>query len=243
MRNRMFRRLFQSTTAVAAVAVLCLAHTASAAPWADPAGSNATVSYAGGANSSDAFPSPIVGSNAGQTSFNFAPLSSFQVVLNTAGFDEREDTATVTITAQPGYTLQSVYGRVNGNWAILGLSEAEVLAAGSLKVDDSAPVAMTFSTGPDNTGSPLSLPYTHEAESSLYSTQTFYGWVEIPLAPGTTEVTLQYFNRLWAFSDGSAVDLYNLASEFGVVAVVPEPASLAAVALGGLAILTRRRRA
>jgi hypothetical protein len=220
---------------LAACAALCVPAVAVAAvPWDDPDGEALSFFWENGQNSdTNLFGSP---NNYGDDNLYFLN-SDFVAFANDGNtWDEATDTMDVDFIAKPTLKFKSVQVFEFGDYNILGGDGNSVSAqldmAGIVAGHPESPFTdgFLFSAAEDTTGS---VPW--DSEASLI--------MEFAV-PEITDVHLTVSNTLVAMSDGVG-GTASITGNFvllGIsVVVIPEPGSLAFLAIGGLALVRRRR--
>ncbi|MEM8874818.1 MAG: hypothetical protein AAGD32_11245 [Planctomycetota bacterium] len=216
---------------MSAIALVGFSATADAAfiPWDVPSGSTSSFSFSGGGSDNGLFGSPDVVSDDG---FAFSPDAFIAVDdvdddISVSTTDRLE----VTITANPGQTIDKITIGELGDFAILGAGSVQVSGALFLLGDG---LPLTGLSDLLTTSQPMPIA---TAGSGLYD-----GMVMIDLPAGITEVTVIYNNTLQADSEGgSALIQKKTAGLEIVIDVIPEPATLGLAGLVAPMLLRRRR--
>ncbi|HUU82200.1 MAG TPA: PEP-CTERM sorting domain-containing protein [Phycisphaerae bacterium] len=221
---------------VAVLAALCVPVAASAdVAWDNPGGNAENFDWAGGHNSdTNLFGSPswYGGDNLYFLSSDFAPYANGTPVTDSA-----TDTMDVDLTAVGGKKFASIAVFEYGDYNIVGGAgntvSADLGMTGTAAGHPMSPFLGSFSFGAagDSAGT---VPWNDDAALSMEFA-----------VPDVTTLHLSVTNTLVAISDGAG-GTASIQGNFvllGIaVTVIPEPASMSLLALGGLAVLRRRRR-
>lgn len=213
---------------IAAVVSIVSIRTASAVPWMNSSGSTPMFSWSNGGSDHGLFGDPVViGSQFIFSPSNFRALSSNGVAQTTA------DRLFVTIDLAPGYTIQNITLSENGDYSILGTGTVQ--ASGFMFITD-------LNNGNVATGTMSTTP-TFPLSTTSSAFGLWSGVLTVPLPNGATRVTIVVNNILQAISGAnSTAYIEKKTGGITIDIVVPEPASLSMLTLGGL-LLGRRRRA
>jgi MYXO-CTERM domain-containing protein len=204
-------------------------------PWASPTGTGSFFSWENGGSATGLYGSPIL--LAGDT-FVFFP-SEFRAQSSNGGSASATDRLEVDLIAHAGFRFSAIMIQEYGDYGIA--NEGSVTASGSLTIGDLNNASRSVGANLDtNPGFPVSGPvvpgasWTGSAAADLGSI-VGASWTRIHL-------TLQ--NDLLAISlPGSSAYIQKSVLGGGVaMTIVPTPASLAVLGLGGL-VAARRRRA
>lgn len=214
---------------VAAVFSIAVARPASAVLWTNSSGTSPGLfSWSNGGSDQGLFGDPVVvGSQ-----FIFSP-SNFRAVSSNGVAQTTADRLFVTIDIAPGNSLVAVSLSELGDYSILGTGTVQ--ASGFMFVTDLNSGNVASAVMSTNPVFPLS---TTTSAAGIWS-----GLISVPLPNGATRVTIIVNNILQAIS-GANSTAYIEKKNAGLVLdiIVPEPASLSMLALGGL-LMGRRRRA
>jgi hypothetical protein len=213
---------------VAAIFSIAISRPASAVLWSNSSGTSPGLfSWSNGGSDQGLFGDPVVVGN----QFIFSP-ANFRAVSNNGVAVTTADRLFVTIDVAPGNTLQEVRFSEFGDYSILGTGTVQ--AAGFMFVTN-------LSNGNVQSGVMTTTPvFPISTTSSAFG--LWSGLITVPLPNGATRVTIIINNILQAIS-GANSTAYIEKKNAGLVLdiVIPEPASLSMLALGGL-LLGRRRR-
>lgn len=201
-------------------------------PWDVPSGMTDNFFYENGGSDLGLFGNPVV-TNDGTFIFN---PSGFRAQVEGVGVDQITDQLFFDIIAKPGFDVTGVRISEVGDYTIIG--EAEVSIGGGLIVTNLDVFGIRTDTLVSNPGSPISDPtpgdiWTATAEVDLDN-----------LVPAWNHIRIQLDNTLVAraFDAVSSALVEKKSVGAGIrIEIIPAPASLSLLALGGLAA-TRRRR-
>jgi uncharacterized protein (TIGR03382 family) len=203
--------------------------------WSQPSGTAAFFTWANGHNTNtNLFGSPTL---VGGTTFQFFP-TSFTATSSNGGTGSASDTLSVDLTALPGYQLDSIQINEGGSYALSGNQGGSVSATGAASLTD------------------LNTPRTFNANTSGNPTFPVFGgsgsWtagalIDLAALNGGIPVTsahLEFTNNLVAISvPGSTATITKTFVGLPVaITIIPAPGAAGILALGGLALVRRRRR-
>jgi len=219
---------------IAAMGVLCVPVLAFASAWTNPTGDCDNFSWANGQNTTDVWGSPSAG---GDTLYFFP---GFSVDADNTGTSEtKTDTFDVDFMANAGMEFGGVSIYVFGDYSITDGGEA-----GGNSVEGDFGIQ-----GSDNDGLHPDSPWARAQALFEADTVGSDNWNRLASmvidfnAGDVTDLHLTCDGTVTAISDGeggTAAITANAALLAIAVEVIPEPASLMLLALGGLAVLRRR---
>lgn len=207
--------------------VVAVAAPASAAPWSNSNGSGTGFSWTNGHDDNGLYGSPLL---SGGNTFVFFP-SNYRAESIGAGAQSTEDRMEVTITLDPGFTLTAIQVVEFGDFELTG-ENASVQHIATIGVDELAPLNRNFSA-------PLNNNFT--AGSGTWESN---GTLDVSaVAPGITEFTLALDSELIAIAGAGEIASIEKSLSAGQIQItlIPEPATLALLGIGGLAAIRRRR--
>jgi len=217
---------------MAAVAVLALVSPALAGPWSQPGGATDSFLYANGGDINGRFGEPFV---ALDTFYFFS--TNFQVNSSNGSpaVDSKDDTMSVDVLAKPGLMFSEVHVMATGSYAVSG--DASVDLDAELRMEELGGLGRTF-FGPLVTD--VAFPIT-----SGNGTYNGNAVVDVTFVFPTpfNEINLQLENLVQALSSAGGASELNVQFQQMEISftVIPEPATLGLLALGGLVGIRRRR--
>lgn len=217
---------------LATVAVLACATAAWAGPWANPAGAGDDFTYANGGDVNGLFGEPFVAGN----TFFFAN-ANFQVNASNGGQQTQSDMTFFDVMVNPGLFFSEMSVTAFGSYTVVGEGSYVDLDSG-LSLTENVGLLRNW-TGPLSTSPtfPVATP-----SSGIWSGQALVDVTfEFPSPADSIHVELSSLIDAVAGAIGSSeinVQYEDLTITFGIV---PEPASLVLLGLGGLSLLRRRR--
>lgn len=231
---------FRVIQSFAAAAVMALASSSFAVvPWATPSGSNSQISYSGGQSDNGLFGEPTV--NGSQ--FLFFP-SNFKASSANGVAAQTTDRLQFKLTAKPGQTFTQIVIKELGDFSINGTGN--VNAFGTLYVTKlTNPGFGTVVTDPETASYySASIPTTPSNVTGVKNGTWNTNFVA-NLPAGTTEVMIVLNNVLSATSGANSTSFIEkkvVGPEVMIDVVLPEPASIGMILVGGAGMLLRRKR-
>ncbi|MGN6725089.1 MAG: PEP-CTERM sorting domain-containing protein [Tepidisphaeraceae bacterium] len=233
---------------ISALALACLAPVASAAvAWSNPSGNNGVVTYSNGQSDNGYFGDPTVNG----ASFIFTP-SNFYASASNGSAQTTSDRLSFKLAASNGQDISSFSIRMFGDFSILGLG-AQVQEAGALFVTSlsGSTLGQTYST-PEHVTYTFNGPGTLSPNGNPINTSNglFDGTLMLQFPTGVKSVQIVMNDILQAASTAGSTayiqkkgvsDPTTGGPQIVIGAVVPEPASLSLLLLGGMGFLRRRR--
>jgi hypothetical protein len=215
-------------------------------PFTPSSGNGAEFSYSNAQSDFGLFGNPSLSGN----TFTFAP-TVFQASANPNTAATTSDRLSMTIKAQPNGVLSKITVDEFGDWSILG-AIGGVKVTGGLFITDLTPghAANTYSLTPtvqyynSETNTTITSPARPTGESSgTWHASLFYNL--LPLPGDVTSVQLVLNNVLQASAGTETTSFIQKKAVTLTVndPVIPEPASLAVISVGGMVLFCRRRKA
>ncbi|MFQ5429536.1 MAG: PEP-CTERM sorting domain-containing protein [Phycisphaerae bacterium] len=229
----MNRMISKCSIVGAVVAALVIASPAFAAPWSIPSGTATNFSYSNGGDVNGLFGDPLV---SGDSFFFFA--SNFQASAVNGGTDNVNDTVSFDVVANPGKQFSQMMVTAFGSYNVLGPNSSVDINA-TLQMVENAGLLRTF--GPANLVTNPPFPVTSGNNSWNGQADIDVSFV-FPSPSPDIHISLSTVLDAIAGIGGSAEGNLQFQSLEIQLITIPEPASLALVALGGIALIARRRR-
>ncbi len=225
----------QRILVVAAAVVLTVgASAALAGPWVNPAGSGDHFTYANGGDLNGHFGEPFVAGDQ-----FFFTQANFHVYAENGASDTQDDTVSFDVFANPDWQFSLVRVYAFGSYAVTsgeGTDSAGVDAGLSLTEIDG--LQRTYAG--DLVTTPA-MPVDYEASGSWSGLAVVDVTNEFPAVDDSMHIEMT--NDVLAISSASGSAEINVQyQDFKIeFTMIPEPSSLALLALGGLALMRRRR--
>jgi hypothetical protein len=216
-------------------------------PWTNPAGTNPILSWENGRSDNGLFGSPTV---IGDTFF-FISNNNFDADASDGTTVTKTDTLRVRVHAQPGRFFSQVLFASQGDYTVFG-GGSSVNVTGGMTINDlNSPRTASdnfhttvFASQGTATAMPVNGNNVNPEIGSWNGTSTIdfdpsFGF------PPVTSLDLIFTNTIIAISlpgeTASIVTLPNSQGSFSL-SIVPAPSTAALIGLGGLGVLSRRRR-
>jgi hypothetical protein len=220
--------------------------------WTQSSGTTGDITFSNGQSDKGLFGDPVFNGN----SFLFFP-NNFTATSSNGVAQTTSDRLSFTISVAPSKSIQQVHIKELGDWSILG--------GGSVKATGTLFVTKLNTPGFGSVWSDnLDTTYNDEDNSVSYSSPLrpvsdgggdWSGDFYITLPAGVTSAQIVLNNILQATSAptgtsfiqkkevGESGEPGNTTPQFLISVAVPEPASLGVIALAGVALLRRQRKA
>jgi len=200
-------------------------------PWDNSSGETDFFSWAGGGSDNGLFGDPVI---VGQDTFVFFPQDFIATSVDGVS-DLVSDRLEVELTAKPDFRFSGIRIQEFGDYGIDGSGAVSV--SGGLFITD---IGGFFRVESDELTSTPGSPITSGAGD--WEANAFVDLDAAP--PDWTHIQLVLDNVLSALSDaGSTSFIEKKVAGAGImITIVPGPGSVTILALGGLPLLTRRRR-
>lgn len=207
---------------------------ASAGPWSQPSGSADDFTYASGGDLSGYFGEPLVAGN----TFYFIN-SNFQVNAVNDGTDTVSDIVSVDVTTNPGWQFTGIQVFAFGTYSVVGDGSQVILDAG-LTIHELGGQQRTWS-GPLASTPPFPLTF-----GGIYPNSGDWNGDSnidvLSIFPGPdSQLHLSLSNLLSAIAGPNGAAEINSQYEQLAITLLPEPASLALLAVGAVLLVRRRR--
>jgi hypothetical protein len=215
-------------------------------PWTNPNGTNPILSWQNGRSDNGLFGSPTV---IGDTFF-FISNNNFDADASDGTSVVKSDTLRVRVFAQPGRYFSQVLFASQGDYTVFG-GGSSVNVTGGMTINDldsarTANDSFHTSVSPSQ-GSANSMPVNGNNVDPEIGSWSGTSMIDFTVfgQPPVTALDLIFTNTIIAISlpgeTASIVTLPNSQGSFSL-SIVPAPSTAALVGLGGLGVLSRRRR-
>jgi hypothetical protein len=231
----MFQTIKAGLLGLAAVAFATSAD-AAPIPWSQPSGSTGQISYSNGQSDKGLFGNPETNGN----SFLFFP-ENFEAQAQNGLADTISDRLAFKIAANPGLELKQITVREQGNWVIAG--NGSVKSYGTMYITKLNGTAVAYAAIPITVGYTdleNGVSFTSPSRPTSEGSGEWDGYFNINLPAGVTNVQL-VLNNILSVTTGTGGAATIAKTRLAVDVFVPEPTALAALGLGGLVLLRRRR--